>query len=161
MSRGKALRYVRPKAHNYPWQCFVTEMRLLQKDYGGGIGSSLLTRRFQQPVIQGMRLFAMQTDSDYSILPVLPQRLDSNQRHDTLHLARQHLGTCALRPTVFTVHPDFPYPSWFAKPLRCLTLLTKGRMDVALSGGYYDASEPCRNQNSNRLLPRFIRTALA
>lgn len=80
---------------------------------------------------------------DYFQISVIQPNLLQTNVCNTLHLARQHKGTCALHPMAFAMHPDFAYP--LVANLRRLLLFTTGRMDVALTGDYYDASEPYRD----------------
>ena len=115
---------------------------------------SVLTRRFPAGENQVSGFLQCRQIHDYLVihLPTAEKRV-SNNGHNTLHLARQHKGTSVLHPTAFAVHPDFAYP--LVANLRCLLLLTTGRMDVAPSGDYYNASEP--NRDTSRQVTASIR----
>lgn len=143
---------------------------------------SVLTRRFQQPVIQGMRLFAVQTDSDYSILPVKQPktRFESTTRHVSLsQTAFRHLRPsphslhCASRlplPLVVCQTPQVPYALNERSNGRCpcgrllrrLRALPEPKFQQVTSSIHQNSSCPTSADRCRGLLPHlgFNRTDL-
>lgn len=122
---------------------------------------SVLSRRFQQT---GYMVSGFCSVDRFLITSIL--RYDSQKAcykingHNTFHLARQHLVLASFSPQPSPCVRYFylRLPLVVAKPLRCLLLLTTGRWTLPFSGGLLRRLRvlPC-----DRLLPRFIRTALA